>query len=122
MDRAALGQSPREAYAQGMTLAGSRSHLLIPYSEDFLMLTRPLTETGTAKIRPSRGITVNGLHSWHESMRLADQSGKSVPVRYEPFDMGFAYAYIGGQWVECIADTFPPAHGRCEPEEYPILH
>ena len=61
------------------------------------MLTRPLTETGTVKIHPSRGITVNGLHYWHESMRLADRSGKSVPVRYEPFDMGFVYAYIGGQ-------------------------
>ncbi len=121
MDHPALGQSPREAYAQGMTLAGSRSHLLIPYSEDFLMLTRPSTETGTAKIHPSRGITVNGLHYWHESMRLADQSGKSVPVRYEPFNMGFVYAYIGGQWIECIADLFAHVHGRSEREWNLIL-
>jgi putative transposase len=121
MDHPALGQSPREAYAQGMTLAGSRSHLLIPYSEDFLMLTRPSTETGTVKIHPSRGITVNGLHYWHESMRLADQSGKVVPVRYEPFNMGFVYAYIGGQWIECIADLFVHVHGRSEREWNLIL-
>jgi len=121
MDHPALGQSPREAYAQGMTLSGSRSHRLIPYSEDFLMLTRPSTETGTVKIHPSRGIKVNGLHYWHESMRLADQSGKSVPVRYEPFDMGFVYAYFGGQWIECIADTFAHVHGRSEREWNLIL-
>lgn len=80
------------------------------------MLTRPSTETGTVKIHPSRGITVNGLHYWHESMRLADQSGKVVPVRYEPFNMGFVYAYIGGQWIECIADLFVHVHGRSERE------
>ncbi|TME65233.1 MAG: DDE-type integrase/transposase/recombinase [Chloroflexi bacterium] len=121
MEHPALGQSPREAFEQGMTLSGSRSHRLIPYSEDFLMLTRPSTETGTVKIHPSRGITVNGLHYWHESMRLADQSGKSVPVRYEPFDMGFVYAYIGGQWIECIADAFAQVHGRSEREWNLIL-
>lgn len=116
-----LFQSPREAFAQGMTLAGSRSHRFIPYSEDFLMVTRPSTETGTVKIHPSRGITVNGLHYWHESMRLADQSGKIVPVRYEPFNMGFVYAYIGGQWIECIADLFVHVHGRSEREWNLIL-
>ncbi|MBV9229797.1 MAG: DDE-type integrase/transposase/recombinase [Chloroflexi bacterium] len=119
MDHPALGQSPREAYAQGMTLAGSRSHRLIPYSEDFLMLTRPSTETGTAKIHPSRGITVNGLHYWHDSMRST--SGQTVSVRYEPFDMGFVYAYIGGQWIECIADAFAQVHGRSEREWNLIL-
>jgi len=119
MDHPALGQSPREAFEQGMTRAGSRSHRLIPYSEDFLMLTRPSTETGTAKIHPSRGITVNGLHYWHDSMRSA--SGQTVSVRYEPFDMGFVYAYIGGQWIECIADAFAQMHGRSEREWNLIL-
>src|SRR5260221_1110194 len=80
------------------------------------MLARPSTEIGTAKIHPSRGITVTGLHYWHESMRLADQSGKSVPVRYEPFNMGFVYAYIGGQWIECNADLFSHGHWRAERE------
>src|SRR5260370_37728690 len=57
-------------------------------------------------------LTVNGLHYWHESMRLADQSGKSVPVRYEPFDMGFVYAYIGGPWREWNAGPVAPVPAR----------
>ncbi len=116
MDHPALGQSPREAFEQGMTLAGSRSHRLIAYSEDFLMQTRPTTRTGTVKIHPSRGITVNGLHYWHDSMRASQVAGQTVHVRYEPYDMGVAYAYIGGQWLECIADAFALVHGRSERE------
>jgi putative transposase len=121
MDHPALGQSPREAFEQGMTLAGSRSHRLIAYSEDFVMLTRPSTRTGVVKIHPARGMTVNGLHYWHDSMRSTQVAGQTVPVRYEPYDMGVAYAYISGQWLECIADAFAQAHGRSEREWNLIL-
>ncbi len=41
MEHCALFQSPREAFAQGMLRAGSRAHTLIPYSEAFLIQTRP---------------------------------------------------------------------------------
>jgi len=116
MEHQALGQSPREAFAQGMYLAGERPHRLIPYSEDFLMLTRPTTRTGQAKIFSSRGITVNSLHYWHEQMRSPQVWGKTVPVRYEPYDMGVAYAFLEGQWLECIADEYAYVHGRSERE------
>ncbi len=121
MDHPALGQSPREAFEQGMLLAGTRSHRLIAYSEDFLMLTRPTTRVGTVKIHPSRGITVNGLQYWHESMRSTQVAGQTVAVRYEPYDMGVVYAYIGGQWLECIADAYGQVHGRSEREWNLIL-
>lgn len=121
MDHPALGQSPREAFAQGMELAGPRAHRLIAYSEDFLMLTRPTTRVGTVKIHPSRGITVNGLHYWHDSMRSTHVAGQTVAVRFEPYDMGVVYAYIGGQWLECIADAYGQVHGRSEREWNLIL-
>jgi mannose-6-phosphate isomerase-like protein (cupin superfamily) len=44
-----------------------------------------------------------------------------VPVRFEPYDMGVAYAYIDGQWLECIADTYAQVHGRSEKEWNLIL-
>lgn len=121
MEHRALFQSPREAFTQGMLRAGSRAHTLIPYSEAFLIQTRPSTRTGVAKVHQSRGITVNGLQYWHECMRLPTVFGKSVPVRYEPYNMGFTYAYIDGQWVECVADTFLQVHGRSEHEWNLIL-
>jgi len=121
MEHRALFQSPREAFAQGMLRAGSRTQMLIPYSEDFLIQTRPSTRTGVVKIHQGRGITVNGIQYWHECMRTPSVAGKTVPVRYEPSNMGFAYAYIDGQWVECIADTFLQVHGRSEHEWNLIL-
>ena len=121
MDHPALGQSPRETFDQGMLLAGTRPQRLIAYSEDFLMLTRPTTRVGTVKIHPSRGITANGLHYWHESMRSTHVAGQTVAVRYEPYDMGVLYAYIGGQWIECIADAYGSVHGRSEREWNLIL-
>jgi putative transposase len=121
MEHQALGQSPREAFAQGMHLAGERTHRLIPYSEDFLMLTRPTTRTGYAKIFSSRGITVNSLRYWNEQMRSPQVWGKTVPVRYEPYDMGVAYAFINGQWLECIADEYGYVRGRSEREWSLIL-
>jgi putative transposase len=121
MEHVALFQSPREAFAQGMLRAGSRTQMLIAYSEDFLIQTRPSTRTGVVKIHQGRGITVNGLQYWHECMRSPTVFGKSVPVRYEPYNMGFAYAYIDGQWIECIADAFLQVHGRSEHEWNLIL-
>ncbi len=117
----ALGQSPRDAFAQGMQLAGARTHRLIAYSEDFLMLTRPTTRSGRAKVDPARGITVNWLHYWHPAMRAPQVAGSTVPVRYEPFDMGVVYAFIQGQWLACVADQYAQVHGRSEREWELIL-
>ena len=121
MEHPALGQSPREAFAQGMQRAGARPHRLIPYSDDFIMLTRPTTRPGHAKVHLSRGLTVNWLHYWHPAMRSPQVAGRTVPVRYEPFDMSVVYAFVDGQWLECIADAFAQVHGRSEREWQLIL-
>ncbi len=121
MEHPALGQSPREAFAQGMQLAGLRTHCLIPYSEEFLLLTCPTTRTGGAKLDSARGILVNGLRYSHPLMRSTPDVGKCVPVRYEPFDMGRAYAFVEGQWLPCTADAFLQVQGRSEREWELIL-
>jgi hypothetical protein len=35
--------------------------------------------------------------------------------------MGVVYAFVDGQWLECIADVFPLVHGRSEREWQLIL-
>ena len=116
MDHPALGQSPREAFAQGMQLAGMRTHRLIPYSEEFLILTCPTTRTKYAKLDAARGVVVNGLRYYHPLMRFSKEAGKPVEVRYEPFDMSRAYAFVDGQWLTCAADAFLQVQGRSERE------
>jgi putative transposase len=116
MNHPALGQSPRDAFAQGMQLAGLRTHRLIPYSEEFLILTCPTTRTNYAKLDAARGVVVNGLRYSHPLIRSSREAGKRVEVRYEPFDMSIAYAFVDGQWLTCTADAFLQVQGRSERE------
>jgi putative transposase len=46
--------------------------------------------------------------------RQPQVAGSAVLVRYEPFDMSVVYAFVEGQWVECVADDFAQVHGRSE--------
>src|SRR6266571_1681746 len=117
----ALGQSPREAFTQGMYQAGMRTHRLILYSEEFLILTCPTKGTRYAKLDAARGVVVNGLRYYNPLMRFSRDVGKRVEVRYEPFDMSLAYAFVDGQWLTCTADAFLQVQGRSEREWELIL-
>ena len=39
-----------------------------------------------------------------------------MPVRYDPFDIGTAYAFVDRQWVECHSEYYPVLHGHSERE------
>ncbi|MDJ0574610.1 MAG: Mu transposase C-terminal domain-containing protein [Xenococcaceae cyanobacterium MO_234.B1] len=112
----ALGTTPREAYVQGMSQAGEREHRHIPYSEEFLMATRPSTPRGEATVQPGKGIKVNYLYYWSDAFRNPEVERTKVPVRYDPFDIGVAYAYVQGRWVKCISQYYSIFEGRSEKE------
>jgi putative transposase len=42
--------------------------------------------------------------------------GKEPPVRYDPFDAGTVYAFVGNQWVECHSEYYSILRGRSEKE------
>lgn len=111
-----LGMTPREAYALGVQQKGEREHRRIPYSEDFLMMTRPSTRTGVAQVQPGRGIKVNYLYYWSDAFRNPEVERTKVPVRYDPFDISTAYAYVQGRWVQCISQYYHLFSKRSEKE------
>lgn len=112
----ALGQSPLEAYQAGLAQSGEREHWRIPYDETFLMLTRPSTRKGTAKVWRGRGIKLHHLTYWNDALRQPEVEGTQVPVRYDPFDLGVAYAFVQHRWVECISQYYTEFHGHSERE------
>lgn len=116
LDHPALGQSPRAAFNAVMAQTGSRSHRKIAYDQDFLILTLPSTRKGTAKIMPGRGMKINHLYYRSEHFRNPTWEAKQAPVRYDPFDVGTAYAFIDRQWVECHSEYYPVLHGHSERE------
>jgi putative transposase len=112
----ALGASPREAYQSGLATTGTRLHRQIPYDREFLVLTLPTTPRGTARVVPGKGIQIHYLYYWSDLFRNPEVEKQNVPVRYDPFDAGTAYAFVNGQWTECHSEHYAVFNGRSERE------
>lgn len=112
----ALGRSPREAFAQGLLQTGARPQRLIPYDEEFLMLTRPTTRKGMALVLAGRGVRIHHLLYWCEAFRNPQVERTQVAVRYDPYDIGSAWAYVNQHWYECHSEYYALMRGRSEKE------
>ncbi|MGE0278828.1 MAG: Mu transposase C-terminal domain-containing protein [Nitrospiraceae bacterium] len=115
-DHPSLGQSPRAAFAQGLLETGHRPQRLIPYTEEFLMWTRPTTTKGTAKALPGRGVRIHNVLYWCEAFRNPQIEGAQVAVRYDPYDAGRAWAEVFHRWYECHSEYYSVLQGRSEKE------
>ena len=111
-----LGMSPAEKYAVGMEQAGAREHRLITPTEDFLLMTLPTTQKGTAKVISQRGILVGGIYYWAEEMKSSKIEGQQVEVRYNPFNIAECYARLGKRWVKCMSRYDSTFRGKSEKE------
>ncbi len=116
LEHSVLGTSPREAFAAGLLRFGERVHRLIPYDEDFQMLTLPTTRKGTAKLQPRLGVKVNHIQYWSDAFLDPELEGGQVPIRFDPFDAGVAYAFVKGRWVRCISEHYARFAGHSERE------
>ena len=112
----ALGMSPSSAFNQGITKYGLRTHRLIPDDENWRILTLPTTQKGLAKVHPTQGIQIRGIHYWNSAFRDPNIHKTYVEIRYDPFDVGIAYAYVHSQWLQCISEYYAAFKGRSEKE------
>jgi transposase InsO family protein len=111
-----LGMSPRDAFVEGLARTGNRSHRLIPYDQHFLMWTLPTTPKGNAKAQPGRGFKIHHLYYWSDALRDPNVEDSQVDVRYDPFDIGTAFAFVAGRWVTCYSEYYAAFRGRSERE------
>lgn len=100
-----LGSSPNTAYLDGMQIGGQRHNQIIPYNKAFLIETCPSTKKGTARIT-QHGIKIDYLIYRGAVLNLPGLRGKDVPVRYEPFNKGVAYAFVNASWHELHSEYF----------------
>lgn len=133
----ALGQSPRQAFEQGIALGGARHFMHIAYDEDFLRDTLPEPERGTRKVQQGQGVKIGNVYYWHDA--FTGIVGTKVRVRNDPFNIGLAYAFVKvlnagtpdntsdtndnapvsppkGRWVECTSEYYTRLRGRTEKE------
>lgn len=104
MEHSALGMSPKEAMAIGMQHSGMRSHALIPYTRDFIIMCLPSTPKGTVKVNSGRGVKIGYIYFWTPEFRDPKYAKTNVPVRYDPFDASTAFVWLRNQWVVCKSE------------------
>lgn len=96
MEHSSILCSPRAAYDRSLVRHGARDMRRLVYDQDFLIMTCPSTEKGHAKVQPD-GVKIN--YFYYNSPKLRKHLGTSVKVRYEPFDISTAWAFVDGNWV-----------------------
>jgi len=110
----ALGQPPADAFKMGLMTSGERAH--IHYDDEFRYLSLASTRKGMAKVEQGRGVKINYVYYSTKYFALPGVEGSSVPVRYDPFDVGSAFAYVQGNWVKCLSEYHLQLRGHTERE------
>ncbi|MGH9437538.1 MAG: Mu transposase C-terminal domain-containing protein [Terriglobia bacterium] len=81
-----------------------------------MIATLPSAPKGTAMVSPGRGVKINYIFYWCDEMNDPKIQRRQVPVRYDPFDLGTAYAFVAGRWVQCHSDHYRAFQGRTQKE------
>ncbi|MFG0215289.1 TnsA endonuclease N-terminal domain-containing protein [Brevibacillus porteri] len=116
IEHPALGESPRDSFLNGLARTGIRNHRIVPYDQDFILLTLPSTRKGTAKVEPERGVMINRIYYWSNFFRDPEVEYKQIHVRYDPFDISKAFAFVKKNWVTLESEYFHAFRNRTEKE------
>ena len=79
-------------------------------------MTLPTTARGQARVVPGKGVKINHLFYWASALRDPEVEGMLVPIRYDPYDAGIAYAFVRNRWVQCISEHYGALRGKSERE------
>jgi transposase InsO family protein len=88
--------SPRTTFERSRTLSGHREIHVVPYNRNFVLATCPSPRKGTARVQGD-GVKINYLY--YSSPGFQAYLGRDVEVRYDPGNLGVAYAFVSGEWV-----------------------
>ncbi len=110
----ALHQSPADAFKQGLATTGERSHMR--YDDDFRYLSLASPRKKTARVERGRGVKINYIYYSSKFFVLPEVEETDVLVRYDPFDIGVAYAFVQGNWVKCLSEHYLQLRGHTERE------
>lgn len=116
LEHGALGMSPNAAMQEGIATFGRRTHKLHLYEREFILWTLPTTPKGKAKVQPGRGVKVNYLYYWNDAFKSPKVEGTTVPVRFNPFDISYACAYVEGRWIDLKSQDADLFKGRSDRE------
>ena len=115
-EHSTIRQTPHEAFERGLFDSGKRTNRIIPYNEEFRLMTLPSTPKGTAKIHYSNGIKIKHIKYWNHEFRKPGVERTSVPIKYDPMNKAIIYAYVNDKWRKCKSDYYSIFMNRSEKE------
>jgi putative transposase len=65
---------------------------------------------------PNQGVKIHYISYWAAAFLDAEVENTQVPIRFDPFDVGTAYAFVKGRWVRCLSEHYAQLAGRSERE------
>lgn len=107
-----LGTTPLAYYNKSLSYTGLREFKFITDFEAFKFLTFPSTKKGTAKVQPGAGVKIHGFYYWNDMFRSQKYQNTQVKVRFDPFNIGEAYAYLNNSWTKLISEHYTILKGR----------
>lgn len=110
-----LGQSPREVYEDSLAQHGERAFQRLDYNA-FILQALPAPARGELRTVQHSGVKIENIYYWHDRMYRPDILGTQVAVRYDPFNVGVAYAYLDHMWMRCTSEHYTTFHNRTEQE------
>ncbi len=99
-----------------MAHAGRRPWRRINNDREFFIMTLPTTSMGTAQLLPGRGVKIHYIYYWSDMFRDPEIERSQVPIRYDAFDIGTAFAFVKGHWVQCHSEYYAIFQGHSERE------
>ncbi|WP_342559806.1 TnsA endonuclease N-terminal domain-containing protein [Psychrobacillus sp. FSL W7-1457] len=109
-----LNRTPKEAFLESIAVSGNRPNTYIPYDETFILTTLPAPKAKTRKVHPGQGIKLSYSYYWCEQFRNPKIEATELEVKYDPFNIGIAYAFIDNQWVKCLSEQYKYLNGKTE--------
>lgn len=122
LEHSQLGVTPREAFEHSLRVTGVRHLRMITESEELAIICLPDVRGGVRRITHGRGVKIGPNFYFNPKFRDAALANTKVPVKYDPFDLGYVYVQIGKDWIrgECPLDA--QLMGRTEKEMQLISH
>ncbi|GEM_PF-6041447 len=99
-----IHDTPSRLFRESLAETGTPNNVHIQYDMHFFILTLPAVDGESRVIRQGQ-IRVNHLQYRPMGVAATNHNGDSVPVRYDPYDPTYVYAYIRDQWYECVTTS-----------------
>ena len=99
-----LGVTPEAYEAQRLAETGDRSHVLVQYDENLMLMTSPHAPRRWHTVDARRGVWVGGSWYNHPDLRRI-KAGQKVEVRVEPWLHQVVYVQTGKRWIAAISSN-----------------